>query len=562
PEPPAVARFEIAPPTALAQVGSPHISPDGRHIVFWGTEKDGTQRIWLRDLEDPEAHPLAGSQGALSRPFWSPDSRYVGFMADGKLKKIPIGGGPPQSLCDAPNLLEGTWSPLGAILFDGWGRDPIRHVSPDGGESTPVIEPKSGEKGYTVGLPAFLPDGRHFLYIQDTSWGVSSSSSPNHLMLASLDGAEAPRKLLDVDSLAQYVAPGYLIFVRDDSLLAQPFDAKTSKLAGAPVPLVENLPADRFGLAEFSASAEGTLVYRRGSSARRRLVWVDRSGKEIAQEGEREWYTNPALSTDGKRLAVTIASSQIGGKTDIWLLDLDRGAWSRFTFESAANAVPLWSPDDRRIVFTSIRQQSFTLQVKPSSGVGTAEEIATSDLPMGAVSWSPDGQWLLVQKLTREESWNIMLVRMPGPDADKMTPFVATKNDEREPHFSPDGRWVLYESSESGRMEIYVRPFEGPRGKWQVSADGGEEPWWSPDGKEIFYVSPDSHLMAVPVSTGSGFSAGIPRQLFEARLWVTGFTRNRWVPAPDGKRFLLIEPGDATQPMTLVQNWPQLLSEH
>lgn len=561
PTPPRVARFEIPAPPDLAAVQAPRVSPDGRYIAFSATGDDGTPRIWLRAMDDLQARPLAGSENTADRPFWSPDSRYLGFMSEGKLKKIPIGGGPPQIVCDAPTGSDGAWSPRGVILFDGRGNDPIRRVLATGGVSQPFIEAKTGEGGYQVGWPSFLPDGQHFVYVELPTTGGASAGHSNRLMLASLDEKETPKKLADVDSLAQYVAPGYLIFVRENSLLAQPFDAEALKVIGEPVPLAEKLGTSGVGLADFSASTDGTLVYRSGAAARLRLVLVDRTGKEVDQVGDPNVYYDPMLSPDGSQLAVDISNPQAGGSGDIWLRDLKRGTMTRFTFDPADDHDAVWSPDGTRILFHSSRGDGNGLYVKNASGLGAVTEVFKSENDIYPYSWSRDGDWLLAFERTAEKGWDVSAIGMSGPEAGKAKPLVSTNANEFFPSFSPDGRWIAYVSDESGQDEVYVRPFTGPEGKWQVSTGGGTEAWWSPLGDEIFYLSQSQRMMAVSVDTKNGFSYGAPQILFQARLWANTTTRARWVPAPDGKHFLLLEPENTARPMTLVQHWPQVLEQ-
>jgi len=435
-------------------------------------------------------------------------------------------------------------------------RDRIRRVSASGGVSTPIIEPKSGNDGYSVGWPAFLPDGEHFLYFQ-----FATANDSKELMLASLNEKEAPKKLLPAQSLVQYVWPGFLMYVRDDSLLAQPFDVKGLKPTGEPVPLADKLSSTSIGLADFSASSQGTLVYRAGETARRRLVWVDRSGKEIGDEGGKEIFSNPSLSPDGTRLAVTIEDPR-SGNFDVWVRDLKRGVTTRLTFDSAADNAAVWSPDGKQVAFGSSRGNGHGIYLKDASGAGSVEQIVKSDVTISPKSWSRDGRWLICDQNNKETNWDVVAVRMSGKERGKIVPFVHSKFNEVRPSFSPDGRWVVYESWESGRAEIYVKPFPEPGGKWQISANGGSEPWWSADGKEIFYLSATSKLVAVPVETGTTFSAGTPKPLFDTHL-LSGLFRNRWVPTPDGKRFLMMEPGSAalSQPMTVVLNWTEALKQ-
>lgn len=549
PEPPRLMRFQVQPPRELSIVGSPKISPDGNAIAFSGTGADGVARIWVRELDDIDARPLAGTEGAQYRPFWSPDSRYIGFIAGGKLKKVLVSGGGAQVVTDAPTGADGSWGAKDVILFDGQPTDPIRRVSAGSGLATPVVEPE-------VGWPEFLPDGEHFLYLAGTADGGFQD-----LMVGSLNTEESPLKLMTVESLAVYAPPGHLIFVNNDSLYAQPFDAKKRALTGEPRQLAADLAASAIGLADFSASANGTLVYRSGAAERRRLVWVDRAGTEIADEGELAIYRSPAISPDGTRIAFTLTDPE-SGNDDVWVRDLQRGVSTRLTFDAATDHNPVWSPDGSRIAFDSHRGDGAPgVYLKSASGSGDSELLVES--PEGDISphsWSSDGRWLLCNLRSPDTGWDLVAVEATGEQRGRVMPFVESSFFDLRPSISPDGRWVVYESSESGRPEVYVKPFPGPGGKWQISAAGGSEPWWNANGKEIFYLSAASRVVSVPVSADTEFSVGAAESLFEAQL-VPITTRNRWAAAPDGERFLMLRPEEASslQPMTVVLNWQQAL---
>jgi Tol biopolymer transport system component len=549
-----VVRFQITTPDTLTDVDTPKISPDGRMIAFNATDDKGVTQVWIRSLDDLDAHPVAGTEGA-TRPFWSPDSRYLGFIAGGKLKKVPIAGGPPQVLADTPTGSDGSWGSSGVILFDGQTNDPIRRVSASGGTPQTAVEP-DGKRGITqVAWPDFLPDGRHFLYTVD-----GKKPGERYLMAGSIDGKEEPRRLADVGSLARYAPPGYLLYVREDSLLAQPFDASALKTTGEAVPLAEHLGPSAVGQADFSVAANGTVVYRNGWTARRHLVWVDRAGKEVGDADQPAVFRDTALSPDGKTLAVTIDDPSSGNR-DIWLRDLVRSVTSRFTFDPAQDSCPVFSPDGRTIVFSSTRAAgSPDLYEKSTSGSGQVTLLLKTGDTLIAQEWSRDGRWLAVNRLGEKTGWDILGVAMSGPDKGKVVPIVDGPFNELRPSFSPDGNWIAYQSNESGRPEIYVRPFPGPGGKWQVSSSGGVEPEWSADGREILYVSIASKLVSVPVSVGATFTAGQPKELFEAHLQPI-LLRNRWLATRDDARFLLLEPEGAARalPMTVVLNWPEAL---
>ena len=332
-------RFEIATPEEIVALDAPRVSPDGRYVAFNATDSSGKTRIWLRASERSRAQPLPGTEGT-TRPFWSPDSRFLGFFAEGKLKKIDVTGGPPQNICDAPTGADGSWSPEGVILYDGRGNDPIRRVAAAGG--VPVVAVKA-EKGQ-VGWPEFLPDGRHYFYMV-----IGSKPEDSAYRIGSLDSKEST-VFAPAQTLLTYAPPGYLLFVRDRTLVAQPFDAKGLKTTGEPVPLAEKIGVDSVGLARFSVSREGTLAYRTGESGTR-LLWVDRSGKELDTAGEVGDSREPALSPRGDRLAFDMVEAR-SNNFDVWVRDLARGVNSRLTFGAGGEYAPTWSPDGSRIVFT------------------------------------------------------------------------------------------------------------------------------------------------------------------------------------------------------------------
>jgi Tol biopolymer transport system component len=546
PEPPQVVRFEMAAPDGLPEVGSPRLSPDGRYLAFNARDEKGAQAIWVRPLNSLTAQKLAGTEGAQWRPFWSPDSRYVAFMAEGKLKKIMVSGGPAQVICDAPTGADGTWSDDGVILYDGGGNDPIMRVPAGGGIPTPQVSTSTDEKkgAAQVGWPQFLPGSRRFLY-------VAMGSAQPEVMLASLDGGEA-RTVLAGQSRVEFAPPGYLLYVRDNTLVAQPFDAGKGTLRGDPVPLAQDLGVDSVGLAHFTASHNGVLAFRSGEAGGGRLVWVDRTGKSEQPVGEPADIGSTALSPDGRWLAMAL-KADASTSSDIWVRDLVRGVTSRFSFNEEDDEDPVWSPDGKRIAWASQRKGQFDLAVKAVGGTGEEKLLLEAEGNQFPASWSPDGKNLLYASLDPETSWDVYVLPLEGDK--KPRPFLRSKFAEVRARFSPDGRWVAYQSNESGRFEIYVQAFPGPGGKWQISTAGGTEPQWGPDGKELFYLA-QGKMMRVGVRTGASFEAGIPAPAFDVRLRPIT-TRNRYLLSPDGRRFLLLSSllQDSTPPTTVVLNW-------
>jgi eukaryotic-like serine/threonine-protein kinase len=545
PRPARLVRFEIATPEELVALDAPRVSPDGRYVAFNATDASGKTRIWLRALNVLAAQPLAGTEGT-SRPFWSPDSRFLGFFADGKLKKIDIAGGPPQKICDAPSGSDGTWSPEGVILYDGRGNDPIHRVSAAGGTPVAAIKPDPAKKIAQTGWPEFLPDGKHFLYM-----AMAPKAEDSVYRIGSLDSSDST-VLAPAQTLITYAPPGYLLFVRDRTLVAQPFDAKALKTTGEPVPLAEKIGIDTVGLARFSVSREGTLAYRTGESGTR-LLWVDRNGKELETAGEVGDSREPALSPRGDRIAFDLNDAS-NGSGDIWVRDLGRGVNSRLTFGAGDEFAPVWSPDGNRIVYSVDHNGPADLLEKAADGTGEEKEIFKSDDFKLATDWSRDGRYVAVQVRTKDAGWDLWALPTFGDGK----PFLVLRTPFNEAGgvFSPDGRFIAYMSNESGRQDVYVRSFPGPGGKWQVSTAGGSEPHWSADGKEIFYRATDQKVMAVDVKEGAALEAGVPKALFLGRFQ-PGTARNRFVPAPDGQRFLLVAPlgRDAMAPTTVVLNW-------
>jgi Tol biopolymer transport system component/predicted Ser/Thr protein kinase len=556
PEPGRLVRFQIPADASLTVVGSPRLSPDGRLMAFNATDTGGTTQIWVRPLDALEARPVSGTEGA-GRPFWSPDGRYLGFFSGGKLKKVDAAGGPAQTLCDAPNGADASWSSEGVILFDGRTTDPLMRVPAAGGVARPEVD-LDKEKGRTgAGWPEFLPDGRHFLYVGQFRGGSNAPGEPT-LFVRALDTGEE-RELLKTASRVQYAAPGYLLYVREDSLVAQPFDAKARKLTGEAVPVAEGLGTDAVGLAHFSASVDGTLAYRAGDTRSRQLLWVDRQGKEIESVGPSGEYGDVWPSPDGKRLVFDMPESG-SGNNDLWIRDLARGVTSRFTFDPADDNTPLWSPDGRTIVFTSDRKGPGDLFRKDASGTGEEEPLLVTDEQKFACDWSRDGRFLVFMSRGAETGWDVWALPMEGDG--KPLPLVKTRFREMLPVLAPNGRYVAYVSNESGRNEVYVQEFPEPRSKWQVSTAGGTDPHWRSDGKEIFYRAPDSKLMSVSTDTSSTFTAGAPVALFQARLQ-PAILRSHYRPSPDGQRFLTLAPlgRNAILPTTVVLNWTEGLRD-
>jgi len=556
PEEEQAVRFFVSPPDtwSLAQApmvsagGAPAplaVSPDGRRVAFVAAGADGKYFLWVRSLDTLAAQQLAGTEGAL-RPFWSTDSRFLGFFAAGKLKKIDVLGGPPLTLSDAPDSRGGTWNRDGVILFaPSLVSAPLQKVSAAGGTPTPATTFGEGET--THRWPVFLPDGRHFLYNAfqgQTSVGV---------FVASLDSNER-KLLLKADAGNVLYSQGHLLFLRETTLMAQPFDAVRLELTGDAFPIAEQIQTQSSVLVGvFSASENGVLVYQTGTAAGgSQLAWFDRSGKQTATLGDPAIYTDLELSPDSKRASVSIGAV---GTRDIWLYDVARELKTRFTFDAANELESVWSPDGSRVVFNSNRKGHLDLYQRASDGSGTEAVLLEDNLDKFPVSWSPDGRFILYRSIGGPTGSDLFVLPLSGDR--KPTPFMTTQFSEIFGRFSPDGRWIAYSSNESSITEIYVAPFPGPGGKRQVSTAGGTLPRWRRDGTEIFYLAPDNKLMAAAVNgRGSSFEVGVVKPLIDTRTTAAG-ARYPYDVTADGQRFLIISlPGQAAAaPITVVLNW-------
>ena len=528
------------------------ISPDGLRLAFVGRSGDGKQLLWVRSLGAPTAQPLAGTDDATF-PFWSPDGRFVGFFAQTKLKKIDASGGPPQTICDAPNGRGGTWNRDGVIVLAPDNFSPLYRVSASGGATTVVTKLDDSKLQTTHRWPWFLPDGRHFLYRAGTTSAATPKES-NGIYLGALDSLE--QKLIVRTDTSPVYESGNLLFIRDGTLMAQPFDDKTFQLTGDALPVAEHVQFD-FGVAraEFTVSENGVLIFQ-GTLATtdRQLLWFDRSGKQIGSIGEPALVSQPRLSPDGQRVATGIFDLQ-AGSPDIWIYELSRNVPARFTFDPDFDVYSVWSPDGKQIVWASNRKGHADIYQKDSTGAGSDEILFESEENKSPTSWSPDGRFIAYSStnIKGNTKYDIWILPMFGDR--KPFPFLRTQFNEVDAQFSPDGRWIAYVSDESGSNQVYVAPFPGPGGKWQVSRNGGTEPRWQGDGREIFFVSPDNKLMATEVNPKeSTLEIGNAQPLFELRLAASpGY---RYDVARDGKRFLVdTQKLGSSVPLELVVNW-------
>jgi Tol biopolymer transport system component/tRNA A-37 threonylcarbamoyl transferase component Bud32 len=521
------------------------VSPDGRRVVFgvFG----GGDRLWVQSLETGAAEPLTSTDGARF-PFWSPDGQFIGFFSEGKLKKIEADGGPALTLCDAPDPRGGTWGPNGVIVFAPNIRAGLYRIPASGGKPEPFTQVDSS-RHTTHRWPCFLPDGRHVVYLAANH--ESPRSEQTEIQVMSSDGKDT-RRLMPSYSGAQAI-PGWLLTVRETSLMAQPFDAEKLALTGEPVRVAEKVHYDDgVWRGTFSASQNGVLVYRTASGAEGgQLTWFDRSGKELGTLGQRERAFYPRISPDGRRAAVAVGDPS----GDAWAYDVVRGVKIRISTRSMVGGAVIWSPDGSSVAFLhSVGSSAAALVTVLADGSGAEQPLLPVTERMQVTDWSSHGRYLLVDK---GEAGATDVWAVPVAEPGKMFSLVSTPFQEHQGQFSPDGRWVAYTSRESGRDEVYVTPFPAGGAKIQVSATGGSQPRWRRNGEELFFVSADNHLMAAQVhSEAPSFEVTDVRPLFGVNLYVPRLNMFGYDVTPDGQRFLLNSAGEAQRSeVKLVANW-------
>jgi hypothetical protein len=506
--------------------------------------------LWVRRLDSLDAESLAGTEGAsdFSPPIWSPDGSFVAFFADGKLKKVGVGGGGPVTLADAPNGFGGTWSPSGQIVFAPTSQGRLFRISDAGGMPIPVTRLHPTEDLGHV-FPQFLPDGRHFLYL------VRAGSGRRGIYVGSIDAPDTKR-ILTTREKARFAPPGYLLFLDDGRLMAQLFDVGRYELSGDPVSVVESVAfVSTEGRASYDVSETRTLVYRvRGLLAMTQPIWVDRAGKTVATVGAPGDYQTASLSPDGSRVAVELHDLRTGNG-DIWIIDLTQNSTSRLTFDGMHNTRAVWAPDGDHVVYTGRPDGVRNLHIKRVDGSKLDEPLLPPGPDRIPTDWSPDGRHILFEEnpFTNSDLWTLQMPeRAPAP-------FVGSEFQERGGQFSPNGEWVAYVSNETGRDEVYVRSFPGATGKRKVSVNGGRAPRWRHDGKELIFVGSDGAILAAPVSAADRFVSGVPRPLFTTDM---RGNHDGWF-STDGKRFLIIPnppgPVPPAPPITVVLDWTSLL---
>lgn len=536
-------RFQL--PTPNQQNVRIYISPNGRWIVFQGITSSNKLALFVREIRSVTSRQLPGTEGG-SGAFWPPDSRYIGFIADGKMKKMDASGGSPQTICcERGGVISPTWNNEGVIVFNAGGI--LYRVSAAGGQATPITALDESHQEIAHRWPRFLPDGRHFLY------SVTSREESNNAVYIGSLGSNERTRLMAGNSTVIYAEPGYLLYQRAGTLFAQPFDAKKLIVTGEPVQIADKIPYGATGQGSFDASQTGVLIFREGAAAAtHQLVWLDRTGKNLKIAGEPASYGTFNLSPDGKQIAFDRTDL---GNEDLWLMEWERGVSTRFTFNPTSDFGPVWSPDGLRIAFNSNRTGSESIFEKKSSG--TADETLLLDLPNNehVKDWSSDGRYIAFTS-------NTDLHVLPLFGDRKPLRIVQSPSQQDEPRFSPDGKWLAYNSNESGTWQVYVVSFPGADQKRQISVNGGVQPRWRRDVKELYYLDLDGKMIAVDITTGSRIEPGIPRVLFDTNSAPTP-NNAEYAVTPDGQRFLVRQPvaETAPTPITVVVNWTASLKK-
>ena len=536
--------------------GPPILSPDGEWLVFSAVTSDGRQLLWVRPLNSAAAKPLDGTDGATF-PFWSADSRSLGFFANGKLNRLDVSGGPPLALCDVAIGRGGTWGADGTILFTPNVSSPVFRVAASGGtpEQVTTINGSLNERSHR--WAQWLPDNKHFLF-----FAQRAVVGTGGVYVGSLDSG-APKLIMWNDSNAVYSASGYLLFVRQGILMAQRFDARQLRLDGDAVPVVEHVGVNAItSRAIFAVSETGIMVYEAGNATgdTDQLIWYDRTGKQIEATGTPGLYLEPSVSADSNKLAISSLAGGTGN-LNIWVFDLARGTKTRLTFPPASDRQPNWAPDGKSVAFVSNRNGPPHIYLNASDGTGTPTALTVDGASEFAPRFSPDGRYLLFERLaeqpySRREIWGVLL----SGDR-KAFSVIQSQFDVYAPALSPDGKWLAYESRESGRPEICVMPFLHGTGKWEVSTGGGVLPRWRRDGRELFYISTDNKIMSAEVTEqGSSLLIGKVRSLFQVNPVPFAGGSNYDVTG-DGNKFVVasLAASQVSEPLTLIVNWFALL---
>jgi Tol biopolymer transport system component len=556
--PPPDQSFSTPPGGGTGLAPQAAVSPDGRRVVFVAEGPDG-HLLWVRELGSPEARRIPGTSGGTF-PFWSPDNRNIGFFTRGKLKRVSVAGGWPQDVCDAPDGRGGTWNKDNVIVFTSVPTGGLQRVSAAGG--TPVtisqLDTQYGETSHR--FPWFLPDGRHFLYTAAVGT-CCPAAVPARVKIGALDSADATM-LMQVESAVAYAAE-HVVFNRDGTLMAQPFDPARRSLRGEPFPVVDGVSSEGSRYASFSLSASGTLLYARGGQqSRAQLTWMDRSGRPLKTVGELAAYSGITLSPDDAAIATTFRAQAADASVNIHVIDAERGDVKRATFERVQDFSPIWSHDGQHLVFVGRRDGGHALNLLK---IRTLQEeillrLASAHTASGfrPTDWSRDGRYIIgTETFTASGSMDLWTLTA---DRRERRPYVETPAHESNAAFSPDGKWVAYEVTDTGPEgpQIFVRRFPATDEKHQVSTGGGVQPLWGPDGREIFFLAPtgEMSLMSAEVTLGDVFESRPPRRLFPVQTMPSGGLTRQYAVGRDGKRFLVaVRQQLPSAPLTVVVNW-------
>jgi Tol biopolymer transport system component/predicted Ser/Thr protein kinase len=530
--------FDVGPAVVL--------SPDGTHLAYVASQ-GGTQQVYLSPMDRLEAWPIPGTEGA-TEPFFSPNGQWLGFFAGGKLKKILVSGGEGLSLADVSTPRGASWDSRGMIAFSTSNATALQLMSDAGVPPHPLTRPEKGEVSQR--WPDFLPGGTAVLF------AGKSIAQPSIAVYSTATGEE--RNLVQGGTQPRYAGSGHLVYAQGGSLMAAPFDPRRLALTGTAVPILEGVVQSAVsGDAQYSFSTNGTLVYVPGGvqSAQRRLVLVSRNGAEQLLAAPSHAYDTPRISPDGHQVAVS-------SEGQIWSYDISRQTLTRFTFEGKTNNRPVWTPDGKRIAFYSDKEGSLNIFWQLADGSGGLERLTTSETVNVPESFSPDGRVLAFHEADPTTGRNdIWVLQMSDR---KAQPFLKTYFNQGNPRFSPDGHWLAYTSDESGQIEVYMEPYPGPGGKWQISTEGGREPVWNPNGRELFYRS-GNKMMAVDVATQPKLTVGNPRMVFQGEYVSATNQFSNYDISPDGQRFLMLKPTEQVQAaptqINVVLNWFEELKQ-
>ncbi len=535
--------------TTLAYGEAPQISPDGEQVAFVASDTLGRSRLYVRKRDALEARALAETDEA-ALPFWAPDSRTLGFFAQGQLRTIAIAGGSPRVIASAPVPRGGTWNRDNVILFSGQPQTPPLTVPAAGGQATPVPVTE-GVVGFRM-FPWFLPDGRHYLYLHQRP------GRERVIVVASLDSEET--KELGLSPWPAVYATGHLLMRREAAVVAQPFDPRTLELSGAPIPVAENVGFNAFTYqALFSVSDNGVLVYQ-ASKPSSELVWFDRQGKRLGTAVAAGDYNSLCLTPDEKRV-VYDRSDAVSGNVDLWAVDVAGADPTRLTFDPLVDMFPVCSPVGHEVMFATLREGAPNLFRQLIAAPGSEKAVMRSLLPKLPLDWSRDRRLLVYAILNPKTNFDIMVVPVSGGES---VALAATTADERNARISPDGRFIAYVSNENaGSFDVWVQPFPTTGVRWQVSKNGGYQPLWRRDGRELYYIAPDKKLVAVEVRVeASGFATGVSRALMDTRItgWGGVNSGSQYAVTADGERFLISTATEGVLPITLAVNWMAALS--